>query len=59
MSYLVAPGLIASNCLMALQRVLPSGSRENRATLETGPIAWLSHRLSTETRYGKFTFRIA
>jgi len=59
MSYLVAPGLLASNCLMAMQRVLPSGSPENRATSKTSGITWLSDSLSTETRYGKSIFRIA
>jgi hypothetical protein len=59
MSYLVAPGLLASNCLRAMRRVPPSGSRENRTTSKTSVVTWLSDSLATETRYGKPRFRFA
>jgi hypothetical protein len=59
MSYSVASGLLASNYLRAVQRVLPGGLGENRATSKTCEITWLSDRLSRETRHGKSTFRLA
>jgi hypothetical protein len=59
MSYLVAPGLLASNCLKAMRQVLPIGSRETPATSATSVVTWLSDGLSTETRYGKPRFRFA
>ena len=59
MNYLVAPGLLASNCLRAMRRVPLSGSLESRTTSKTSVVTWLSDSLSTETRYGNPRFRFA
>jgi len=57
MSYVVATGLLASNCLMAMQGVSPGRSRETQAT-KTCPIDWLADRRSEGSRHGTYTYRI-
>jgi hypothetical protein len=59
MNYVVATGLLASNCLMATQEVLPDRSRGAHATLRTRAIDWLSDRHSKGPQYGKYSYRIA
>jgi hypothetical protein len=59
MSYLVAPGLLASNCLRAIRRALPSESRENPAASKESVITWLADGFSAETRNGKARLRFA
>jgi hypothetical protein len=59
MSYIITTGLLAANCLVAMQRVLQGGSRKNQATLKACPINWLPRWRFKETRYATFTYRIA
>ena len=59
MSYVIATGLLAANCLVAMQRVLAGGSRENQPALKACTINWLPHWHSKETRYATCTYRIA
>jgi hypothetical protein len=58
MSYLIATGLLASNCLDAMQRVPRRGSRDNGAT-STCAIDWLPDWRLKETRYVTYTYRTA
>ena len=59
MSYVIATGLLASNCLDAMQRVLRGGSRDNEATSRTCAINWLPDWRLKETRYVRYTYRTA
>ena len=59
MSYVIATGLLASNCLDAMQRVLRGGSRDNEATSRTCAINWLPDWRLKETRYVTYTYRTA
>jgi|KBSSwiStaDraftv2_1062776.scaffolds.fasta_scaffold45584_2 hypothetical protein len=59
MSHVIATGLLASNCLAAMQRVLGGASRENQATSKVRAIDWLPHWRFKEPRYVTYTYRVA
>ena len=59
MSYVIATGLLASNCVGAMQRVLSGGSREGQATSKAGAIKWLPHWRFKEPRYATHSYRVA
>ena len=59
MTYAIARGLLASNCLVAMQRALPGGPRDNEATSTTYTIDWLPDWRPKETRHTTSTYRIA
>jgi hypothetical protein len=59
MRYVIATGLLASDCLGAMQGVVSGASRESRTTSTARAINWLPHWRFREPRYATRTHRVA